>query len=163
MPSIPLHPPASGRPDAYSGSSNPLPQLLRTPSGLAILELQGTINMPDIQPSDPSIDTHEGSSQQTPIGKLVFPDYVASDSSSSSSSNTAWMKRVYLYVGQHQRLTGEVKKLPKPLAVIRRRESRTDGVENGEVDAAGGEDELEIVEIVRWKILFSSRPEPVGS
>lgn len=73
------------------------------------------------------------------------------------------MKRVYLYVGQHQRLTGEVKKLPKPLAVIRRREIRTDGLENGEVDAAGGEDELEIVEIVRWKILFSSRPEPVGS
>lgn len=158
MPSIPLHPPAGHRPAAYPDSSNPLPQLLQTPSGLAILELQGTINMPSTQPSEPLTETHEVSSQQTPIGKLVFPDYSASD----ISSNTAWMKRVYLYVGQHQRLTGEVKKLPKPMAVIRRRDTQRDvpmdGQEKSEV-----EDELEIVEIVRWKILFSSRPEPVGS
>lgn len=58
-----------------------------------------------------------------------------------------------MYVGQHQRLTGEVKKLPRALGVVRRRE-----------EAAGEEgDELEIVEIVRHKIVFSSRPEPVGT
>lgn len=56
-----------------------------------------------------------------------------------------------MYVGQHQRLTGEVKKLPRALGVVRRREG------------AGGEDELEIVEVVRYKIVFSSRPEPVGT
>ena len=159
MPSIQLHPPAPHRPDAYPGFSNPLPPLLQTPSGLAILELQGTINMPSIQqPSEPPTNNNEGASQQTPIGKLVFPDYVSTD----TSANPAWMKRVYLYVGQHQRLTGEVKKLPKPLAVIRRREVQTTLSRDGE-RALGGEDALEIVEIVRWKILFSSRPEPVGS
>ena len=62
------------------------------------------------------------------------------------------MKRVHLYVGQHQRLTGEVKKLPNPVAVIRKREDpRTDS------------EELEIMEIVYWKVVFSSRPEPVGT
>jgi len=158
MPSIPLHPPALHRPDAYPASSNPLPQLLQTPSGLAILELQGTINMPTTQPSELPTDTHEQLSQQTPIGKLVFPDYSASD----TASNTAWMKRVYLYVGQHQRLTGEVKKLLKPMAVIRRRDAQRAAPEEVQGEA-GVEEELEIVEIVRWKILFSSRPEPVGS
>ena len=114
--------------------------------------------MPNTQASEPPTDAQEGLSQQTLIGKLVFPDYTASD----TSSNTAWMKRVYLYVGQHQRLTGEVKKLLKPLAVIRRRDGQTDAMKDGQGEA-GAEDELEIVEIVRWKILFSSRPEPVGS
>lgn len=64
------------------------------------------------------------------------------------------MKKVHLYVGQHQRLTGEVKKLPNPVAVIRKRNS-------GETIAEGGE--LEIAEIVHFKVLFSSRPEPVGT
>lgn len=63
------------------------------------------------------------------------------------------MKRVYLYVGRHQRLTGEVKKLAKPIGVIRRRQ--------GGGDDQAGEDELEIVEVVRWKVLFGGRPEPV--
>lgn len=124
---------------------NPLPQLLQTPSGLALLELQGTINLPGHDDVD-SITTDGGG--ETPIGRLVFPDYAVGE------SGTGWMKRVYLYVGKHQRLTGEVKKLPKPVAVIRKR----DGTGNGE----GGE-ELEIVEIVKFKILFSTRPEPVGA
>lgn len=65
------------------------------------------------------------------------------------------MKTVHLYVGLHQRLTGEVKKLAKPLAVIRRRaeDARTQGA---------GSDELEIVDVVYYKMIFSSRPEPVG-
>ena len=58
---------------------------------------------------------------------------------------------MHLYVGKHQRLTGEVKKLAKPLAVVGKREGLVEVVE-----------ELEIREVVRWKVLFSTRPEPVG-
>ena len=135
MPTIPLHltPKALVIPP-----SNPLPQLLETPTGLAILEIQGTVNLPS---SDPSTET-------TPIGRLVFPDC----SENSPSNGTAWTKRVHLYVGQHQRLTGEVKKLPNPVAVIRKRE-----------DHQTDSEELEIVEVVYWKVVFSSRPEPVGT
>lgn len=60
--------------------------------------------------------------------------------------------RVYLFVGKHQRLTGEVKKLPKPLAIVRRK-TQAEGVEG---------ESLEIAEIVRYKLLFAHRPEPVG-
>lgn len=67
------------------------------------------------------------------------------------------MKRVHLYVGRHQRLTGEVKKLPSPLALIRRK-NLTEDVS----DPASATEELEIAEIVYYKLLFSSRPEPVG-
>lgn len=153
MPSVPLHPPPQSRLNISFSTSNPLPQILQTPSGLAILELQGTINLPTVNPSDLPDAHGENLSQQTPIGRLVFPDYSTSDPKES----TAWMKKVYLYVGRHQRLTGEVKKLAKPLALVRRRDLSGSGMATTVSD-----EELEIVEVVYYKILFSSRPEPVS-
>lgn len=121
--------------------------------------------MPSEDPSDlPDALEGKSFSQQTPIGRLVFPDYDAGDLKGS----TAWMKKVYLYVGRHQRLTGEVKKLAKPLALIRRRVlgGNAGGLRDGnkaKADAdADADEELEIVEVVYYKILFSSRPEPVS-
>lgn len=159
--SIALHA-YSLRPEDATATANPLPALLQTPSGLALLELQGTINLPE-QDDEEVITSTEGNggttAQETPIGRLIFPEYDAQDPGS-----TAWMKRVYLYVGKHQRLTGEVKKLPKSIAVIQKRANRVTQ-RNREVEGGGNEhtDELEIVEIVKYKILFSTRPEPVGT
>lgn len=72
--------------------------------------------------------------------------------------------RCWLYVGTHQRLRGEVKKLPVPLGVLGKR--RKEGAEEKRRDGDGdGEwlegEELEIREVIRWKVLFGSRPEPV--
>lgn len=144
---------------------NPLPKLLQTPSGLALLELQGTINLPepDLEDVDiPKITDSSTQSFQTPIGRLIFPEY-----DTANPDNTKWMKRVYLYVGKHQRLTGEVKKLPRAFAVIRKKETGSSSQTNVDVSMQDVEsdagDELEIMEIVKWKILFSTRPEPVGA
>ncbi|KAL4817582.1 chromosome transmission fidelity protein 8 [Aspergillus spinulosporus] len=147
MPSIPLHPRAS----ALNNTHNPLPQLLQTPSGLALLELQGTINIPFQENPDAeneSTNLNGPSTFETPIGKLMFPDY-----SHNAKDDTSWMKRAYLYVGRYQRMSGEVKKLPKPLAIIQRRQ--TDGADDAR-------EQLEIVEIVKYKLIFKSRPEPVN-
>ena len=144
MPAIPLHLPNKDRAADSGGTSQALPQLLQTPSGLAILEIQGTVNAPAASPTDSSA-----------VGKLVFPQYDAT----KSTEDTSWQKRVYLYVGKHQRLTGEVKKLATPLAVIRRRQASND-VEDASI---GEHEQLEIAEIVYYKLLFAHRPEPVGS
>lgn len=158
MPSIQLHPTSLKSAETTTSNpsslpaSNPLPQLLQTPSGLAILELQATINLPtfeseDNQHASPGSPLNSnGTTFETPVGKLMFPDY-----SPLNPDDTKWMKRVYLYVGRYQRMTGEVKKLPKPLAVLRKRSSS----ENTE--------ELEVVEIVRYKVFFKNRPEPVNN
>ncbi|KAF2190822.1 hypothetical protein K469DRAFT_624228 [Zopfia rhizophila CBS 207.26] len=162
MPTIPLHISKT----LHSTTENPLPPLLLTPSGLAILELQGTIHFPtpsSATTTSPSSDFTSNSSS-TQVGKLVFPLY---NPKLSDPADTKWMKRVYFYVGKHQRLNGEVKKLGKPFAIIRKRERRED-VEMGGMEAVEGEgglevqEELEIVEVVRYKIVFSTRPEPVG-
>ncbi|OBT91036.1 hypothetical protein VE02_00093 [Pseudogymnoascus sp. 03VT05] len=140
---------------AEKPSENPLPQLLQTPSGLALLEMQGTINTPSPPVQGEDDESTQPGSYETPIGRLVFPDYEL-----GTSEGGAWQKRVYLYVGMHQRLTGEVKKLPKAIAIIRKRAPSE--TENTSKEGQGVE-ELEIVEIVTWKIIFSNRPEPVGT
>lgn len=130
-------------------ASSPLPQLLQTPSGLAILELQGVVNLPQGPDGEPSSDVE--------VGRIDFPDY----DSSAPSGDSSWMKRVHLYIGQHQRLTGEVKKLPKAIAVVRRRENRNKEGSGGQYQEQG--ENLEVVEIVKYKLMFSNRPEPVGT
>ena len=143
MPAIRLHPPNKDRNADIGEPNHSLPQLLQTPSGLAILEIQGTVNTP------PTLSIASSS-----IGKLIFPQYDVN----KPTDDTSWQKRVYLYVGKHQRMTGEVKKLAKPIAVIRRRQ-----VDTKAEDSSTSEDgELEIAEIVYYKILFAHRPEPVG-
>ena len=154
MPSVRLYPRASTpvNPTATASSysvTNPLPQLLQTPSGLALLELQGTINVPSDAEQDDYREGHGKDSLtafETPIGKLMFPDY-----SPQNPDDTKWMKRAYLYVGRYQRMTGEVKKLPRPIAVLQKRNSSSET------------EELEVVEIVRYKVFFKNRPEPVNN
>lgn len=134
MPSIPIRVPDAGD----NGVSSPLPNVLQTPSGLAILEIQGTLNS--------TLQTEPG--KNMPVGKLDFPLYHANEPATS----TTWQKRVHLYVGKHQRLTGEVKKLPQPLALLRK----------AAVDPTYGE-ALEVAEIIYYKVIFNTRPEPVGT
>ncbi len=160
MPSVPVHPSSRVRHNGDAAiATNPLPRLLQTPGGLALLEIQGTLHTPSQDPSS------ESSTIQTPVGRLVFLSY---NPNSPDPENLSWMKRVYLYVGKHQRMTGEVKKLPKPIAILCK--SRMGPVDAMEVDGGVAvhkkdetqTEELEIVEIVKYKILFASRPEPVG-
>lgn len=196
MPTVPLYSSklnTHGQKLASSNNNadpNPFPNLLQTPSGLAILELQGTMNLPapettipnDVDGSDNHVDDGDNDAAEpgtksqptteyeTPIGRLVFSGYTPS----TKPDDTTWMKRVHLYVGRHQRFTGEVKKLPKPLAMIQRRQvGRSGESDSGEARTklGGGDDsdhhllergdELEISDIVKYKIIFSSRPEPV--
>lgn len=130
-----------------------LPNVISTPAGLALLELQGTINLPD-RANVSDEDAARGIERHVEIGKMTFPEYDARDTGRTGLES---LGAIWMYVGKHQRLAGTVKKLPKAMAIVRRR---------GEGQVADGEDgvkqDLEIVEIVKYKIIFSSRPEPVG-
>ncbi|WPH03980.1 Hypothetical protein R9X50_00686300 [Acrodontium crateriforme] len=143
MPSIPIYPPRTGTTTGFQASGqkinlqtntqNPLPTILQTPSGLALIEIQGTVN------------TQNLASDERNVGWLDFPLY-----DPQQPDDQTWMKKALLFVGKHQRLTGEVKKLPKPLGVLRRRQGED------------SEEGLEFVDVVRYKVLFAHRPEPIG-
>ena len=57
-------------------------------------------------------------------------------------------------------MTGEVKKLGQPVAVVQRRQGRPAGEGGG----GGGceTEELEILDVVKYKMIFQNRPEPVN-
>ena len=166
-----LHPPSQKPSSPEFFTLSPLPTLLQTPSGLALLELQGTINTPRLAlNSDGTVDRKQlQHSEDTQIGRLVFPEW---NPNAPDPDDKSWMKTVHLYVGMHQRLAGEVKKLPKAIAIVRRREtgsSKANGVQGGDVEMSsnGGDKpapiELEIADVVKHKLVFSQRPEPVGT
>jgi chromosome transmission fidelity protein 8 len=111
-------------------------------------------------PLDNSLES--STSHDTDVGRIVFPHYIPS---MLGEEDLRWMKQVYLYVGKHQRLIGEVKRLGKPVAVLRKRATEEttvgmDDIENKGVFEKTGE-ELQVVEIIMFKILFAGRPEPV--
>ena len=133
MPRVEIHAPPTTN---TSSHPNPLPSLLHTPAGLALIEIQGTLNVPEPAPNDPS---------RQQIGRLEFP-LLSPDQDAPADS--AWMKKVYFYVGDRQRLAGEVRELEKPLCVVRKR-----------CGEDGGNGDLEVVDVVKWKIWFGSRPE----
>jgi chromosome transmission fidelity protein 8 len=139
MPSVPLH--VSPVVSSFNGNpSNPLPPVLQTPAGLAIIEIQGSLHTPPVNIEAGTTD----------IGRLVFPLY----DPQAAAEDVAWMRKVHLYVGRHQRLTGEVKKLGKgkAIGIVQKKEGGS---------VAEEEEGLEIVDVVRYKILFQGRPEPV--
>jgi len=152
--SVSLHPPPPPSIRGQDKPFNPLPRLIQTPSGLALLELQGTINLPEEQ-QQPQQDGQPQEQHPIPIGRIHFPDYNPND----PSEEGPWMKRVWLYVGKHQRLSGEVKEMPRAMAVVRK-QRKEDG--NMAQEGEGGAEELEVVEIVKYRLVFSQRPEPVG-
>lgn len=55
-------------------------------------------------------------------------------------------------------MAGEVRKLGKAIAVVRKAAQR-----EGAGDESGMEGEVEVEEILRWKIVFGNRPEPMGA
>lgn len=112
------------------------------------MEIQGHINL--------TSQSSEEIQSTTRIGRLSFPDY---DASTSATLEGPWMKKVYFHIG-HQRMLGQVKKLPKPFGIVGRRGVL--GTWNDEMNVDKIEEELEVLEIVKWKIVFNSRPEPVG-
>ncbi|OQU98210.1 hypothetical protein CLAIMM_04027 [Cladophialophora immunda] len=147
MPAVELRP-AAPLQETNGTNPNPLPSLLHTPSGLAIVEIQGTIHGPF---QNLATENPDQSQAVHPIGRLEFPLY-----NPQEANEGKWMKKVYMYVGRHQRLTGEVKKLAKPLAVLRKID------ENDHMGDDQSGEALEIVDVVKFKLLFSARPEPVG-
>ena len=56
-------------------------------------------------------------------------------------------------------MTGEIKKLPKPLAIVRKFSKQST---EPPAAASIGDQVLEIIDVVKYKIVFSQRPEPIS-
>jgi len=156
MPAVQLHPRFDDA-RAVDAAPSPLPTLLQTPAGLAVIEIQGTIHAPGQIDFPSTQDDMSSSSLQ--VGRLEFPLHDGRD-----AEGGAWMRKVYLYIGKHQRLSGEVKKLSKPLLILAKGETPASSMtDDSEMGNGPQQEHLDILAVIKYKILFASRPEPVGS
>lgn len=104
---------------------------ITTPFGRALLEIQGVLNLPTSTPEESSVHAgnfirvgDEGTAVK--FGRVEFNGDKAT-----------------MFVGNLQRLLGEVVPLAVPLGVLK--------VEEG----------LEIVDVIKYKLIFKDRPLPV--
>lgn len=177
---------------------NALPSVLKTPSGLALLEIQGSIYVG----SRPLIDFGHGlgllqETQQDEDNEEEDKNYLHFDNSTVElqklgrfdfSNLEKGGNEVLLYIGDHQRLRGKIVQLKTPLAVLQMNPHQNcDGHSMGQdndvnmappssnVSIDSTRDnyhrqvaydekanvEIPILEIIRHKLVFATRPEPV--
>lgn len=143
-----------------------LPHVLRTPSGLVLIEIQGTIHVGSkILTSTGGLGlVTEASKENATINKslgfkpfsLDSPvDFVGKFDFSQIETGE---HNITLIIDQHQRLRGKLTKLKKPLIIL--------GIDSGlnkfetEHKQAISID-IPIEDVIESKIVFSSRPEPI--
>lgn len=116
--------------------------IISTPFGLCIIEIQGELNVPLLPPSSEGIDPEflelfakvNNMEIAVKFGALEFDERDPS--------------KVVMFVGKSQRLLGTVETLREPLGVLK--------VPNEKVN-----DSMEIVDIIKKKIIFRQRPLPI--
>mmetsp|Transcript_2951 Transcript_2951/g.3283 ORF Transcript_2951/g.3283 Transcript_2951/m.3283 type:complete len:163 (-) Transcript_2951:67-555(-) len=131
--------------------------IISTPYGLSILEIQGELNLPQSFPQPNENHKSEYLEnfvrvndvyEAVKFGRLEFDP--------KNQSN------VTLYIGKSQRLLGSMVDLETPLAVLRIKTDTTDNkdTEDGALEV-NRDDSIKIVDIVRKKIIFKQRPLPI--
>ena len=131
--------------------------IISTPYGLSILEIQGELNLPQSFPQEN--ENHkseylENFARVNDIYEAVKFGRLEFDPRNQSN--------VTLYIGKSQRLLGSMVNLETPLAVLRIKTgtSNNEGTENDSLEE-NKDESIKIVDIVRKKIIFKQRPLPI--
>lgn len=135
--------------DSTSSKSD---NLIFTSHGLAVLEIQGELNLP--------LDYPTGK-PQTPEDFEYLNNFITVDDiyHAVKFGNLVFDpnddKKVTLFIGKSQRLLGSIVKLQTPLAVMKV------PINRDENDMDDDKDVIKIVDIVKAKLIFKQRPLPI--
>jgi chromosome transmission fidelity protein 8 len=135
-----------------AGGESILPLTIQTPSGLALLDIQGTIRIGNkaltgkggLGLESQSGDQEDDTGALEHVGEFDFSGVMAGGS------------EVLLRVGKSQLMRGKLEKLKKPVAVLR--------IESDEQITTEDEvKQIDVIEIVYYKLAFATMPEHVMS
>uniref|UniRef100_A0A060T590 ARAD1B02772p n=1 Tax=Blastobotrys adeninivorans TaxID=409370 RepID=A0A060T590_BLAAD len=164
------------------------PPIVKTPSGVALIEIQGTINVGSqpLTSSELHLSVNEDE-QENGVQALEFePSAYERTIGRFDFSRMDQTGEVVLDIGHHQRLRGKVVKLKNPLALLQ----MNPGVDREELEARAQEVgasqvhsqsqaqskvpgstqsadnvnesvDIPVLEIITHKISFTTRPEPI--
>ena len=139
------------------------PNLITTPYGLALLEIQGELNLPHTKPDIP-LD------QLLPLDQEKMKNFVTVDDIYDAVKfghlqfDSKDQLKVTLFIGKSQRLIGNVVKLDIPLGVlnipVNKEVSSGDGDVEMDIDREVNQN-IQMIDIVRAKMIFKQRPLPI--
>ena len=114
--------------------------VISTPFGLVLLEIQGELNLPREVPKDNLQDfiSVDSIHHAVKFGRLQLDEKDP--------------KKLTLFVGNSQRLIGDLVKLNPPLAVLKVPIDKTDLIKDKSID---------MIDIIEKKLIFKERPLPI--
>ncbi|EGV60374.1 hypothetical protein PSN45_001864 [Yamadazyma tenuis] len=114
----------------------PGPEVISTPFGRSLLEIQGVLNVPKEKSAGLEYITVDDIHEAVKFGKLRFDEKDKS--------------KVTLLIGNSQRLVGTMANLDTPLGLLKI-----------PCNEDGSQSQIDMVDIIRKKIIFKHRPLPI--
>ncbi|GME68502.1 unnamed protein product [[Candida] boidinii] len=150
---------------AESKTDKKIQDVIATPFGLTIVEIQGTINLPQVKPKNLN-ETEETLFIKSSIPKLVSPqsddskyDHIQTEDEIRNAVRFGKLEldadgqNATLFISTSQRLVGKVETLDPPLGVLRINKNR----QESELNPIPSE----IVDVITKKVVFRFRPLPI--
>lgn len=129
----------------YSGARKTLttangdPLVVTTPQGNVIMEIQGELIQPTFKPEGLTTEEEAKYVQLEDLNYAVKVGRLQLDGDKAT-----------LFIGTSQRLLGDVKKLNPPLGVLKLPQT-----------ADNQDEKIQMVDVIRQKIIFTGRPLPI--
>ena len=134
-----------------------------TPHGLAVLEIQGELNLPDHRPVGTTQTPQTNDSPYITVDDIydaVKFGHLEFDKKDES--------KVTLFIGKSQRLIGNIVKLDTPLGLLKIPLSGANGMnleddqnDKDKDDASESTEKVQMIDIVKAKMIFKHRPLPI--
>lgn len=142
-----------------NGSFSTLSSLITTPYGLALLEIQGELNLPHTKPDIP-LDELLPQDQEKMKNFVKVDDIYDAVKFGHLQFDDKDQLKVTLFIGKSQRLIGNVVKLDVPLGVLKvpLKQKSVEDSDNVDMDQ---DHEIQMIDIVRAKMIFKQRPLPI--
>lgn len=132
-----------------------LPPLLKTPSGLALIELQGRINVGSNSLIASALDLERDTEDVSSI-----PEFDSTVKRHLGEVEFVDNNEVLLNIGNRQLLRGKIVELKPPVAVLDMQPASMTRTQMSQAKVVEKLD-IPVLEIIRHQILFNNRPEPV--
>ncbi|ABN67722.2 predicted protein [Scheffersomyces stipitis CBS 6054] len=136
-------------------SVNTPDDVISTPFGLSLIEIQGELNLPHEAP----INVQKNDTNAEYIRNFVTVDEIKhAVNFGQLQLDEKDPSKVTLFIGKSQRLLGSIVELDLPLGVMKIPLNQDTSPENGNEKQ---KEDIQIVDIVRKKMIFKQRPLPI--
>ncbi|KAI3403325.2 hypothetical protein KGF56_003913 [Candida oxycetoniae] len=145
---------------SISPSRLDLPPVVTTSYGLTLLEIQGELNLPSQKPACASCKELSESEKEKLSQFITIDDIYDAVKFGNLQFDSKDESKVTLFIGKSQRLVGSIVKLNIPLGLMKIPVMDPNRIITDD-DGDDEKDKIEMIDIIRAKMIFKQRPLPI--